>query len=232
MYTTLGRVNVLMLKRKKEVAYDWIKERLLQSADVDVSRFSENALSSELNMSRTPIREALLQLQAEGFVEILPNRGIVIPDVSVREVNETFALRMALEEFVVREIAGNVQAEWLKQVDDNLELQKAAVIRSDVPEYLVHDKAFHDLFLDRYSNSLINNVARRIRERFFSVGMNVLRSKGSVERSFQEHCAIVEGLRLGDPERTAAAMHQHLLTGKRNVLFWQEHADDGMSRRF
>ena len=150
LYTTLGRVNVLMLKRKKEVAYDWIKERLLQSADVDVSRFSENALSSELNMSRTPIREALLQLQAEGFVEILPNRGIVIPDVSVREVNETFALRMALEEFVVREIAGNVQAEWLKQVDDNLELQKAVVIRSDVPEYLVHDKAFHDLFLHRY----------------------------------------------------------------------------------
>ena len=216
-------MKVFMIKRKKELAYEWIKERLLQNPGIDISRLSENSLSVELNMSRTPIREALLQLQAEGFIDILPNRGIVIPDVSIREVNETFALRMALEEFVVREIARTLSAEWMDRIDRNLEFQKGAMARSDVTEYLVHDRTFHDLFLDRYANSLINNVARRIRERFFSVGLNVLRCSGSVRRSFQEHCAIADALRRGDPDRAAAAMHQHLLTGKANILFWQEH---------
>ena len=93
-----------MREKKKDQAYESIRTLVLQRGASDSFVISENSLAAELNMSRTPIREALQRLQMEGFIEIHPHRGIVIPEVSVIEVNETFALRMAIEEFVIKEI--------------------------------------------------------------------------------------------------------------------------------
>jgi len=171
-----------------------------------------------MRMSRTPIREALQRLQMEGFIEIHPNRGVVIPEVSVVEVNETFALRMAVEEFVIREMTPQMTPENIGEMDLYLSRQKEAMERNDVLEYLRHDKDFHDLFFRLYANSLIFNTIQRVLDRFYSMGTNVLRRPGSVQRSFAEHCAVADAVRNGDGEKAASAMHAHLITGKNNVL--------------
>lgn len=207
-----------MRKKKKDQAYEEIRKLILQRRSTDRFSLSENSLAAEMRMSRTPIREALQRLQTEGFIEIHPNRGVVIPEVSVVEVNETFALRMAVEEFVVREMTPQMTPENIGEMDLYLARQKEAMDRNDVLEYLRHDKDFHDLFFRLYANSLIFNTIQRVLDRFYSMGTNVLRRPGSVQRSFAEHCAIADAVRNGDGAKAAAAMHAHLITGKNNVL--------------
>lgn len=205
-------------EKKKDRAYAAIRTRVLQRSPSDSFVISENSLAVELNMSRTPIREALQRLQMEGFIEIHPQRGIVIPEVSVIEVNETFALRMAIEEFVIKEVIPFMTEQRMAEMDRNLALQREAVNKGDVPEYLRHDKEFHDHFLRIYSNALIFKTAQRVRDRFISMGANVLREPGSVERSFAEHCSIADAVRRGDRGAAAEAMHRHLVTGRSNIL--------------
>jgi len=205
-------------EKKKDQAYETIRTLVLQRRSSDSFVISENSLAAELNMSRTPIREALQRLQMEGFIEIHPHRGIVIPEVSVIEVNETFALRMAIEEFVIKEIIPFMTEQRTAEMDRNLALQKEAVDKGDVSEYLRHDKEFHDHFLRIYSNALIFKTVQRVRDRFISMGANVLREPGSVQRSFAEHCAISNAVRRGDRGGAADAMHRHLITGRNNVL--------------
>ena len=207
-----------MRKKKKDQAYEEIRKLVLQRRSTDRFSFSENSLAAEMRMSRTPIREALQRLQMEGFIEIHPNRGVVIPEVSVVEVNETFALRMAVEEFVIREMTPQMTPENIGEMDLYLSRQKEAMERNDVLEYLRHDKGFHDLFFRLYANSLIFNTIQRVLDRFYSMGTNVLRRPGSVQRSFAEHCAVADAVRNNDGEKAAAAMHAHLITGKNNVL--------------
>jgi len=205
-------------KKKKDQAYEEIRKLILQRRSTDRFSLSENSLAAEMRMSRTPIREALQRLQMEGFIEIHPNRGVVIPEVSVVEVNETFALRMAVEEFVIREMTPQMTPENIGEMDLFLARQKEAMDRNDVLEYLRHDKDFHDLFFRLYANSLIFNTIQRVLDRFYSMGTNVLRRPGSVQRSFAEHCAVADAVRNNDGEKAAAAMHAHLITGKNNVL--------------
>lgn len=207
-----------MRKRKKDQAYEEIRKIILRRRPAGDLILSENALAAELGMSRTPVREALQRLQMEGFVEIHPNRGVVVPSVSVREVNETFALRMAVEEFVLREMASRMSEDNLKEMDLYLSRQKAALEKNDVLEYLEHDKDFHEMFFRLYDNSLILSTIQRILDRFYSMGARVLSLSGSVEISFAEHNAIADAMRAGDGEQAAAAMHVHLTSGKNNVL--------------
>jgi DNA-binding GntR family transcriptional regulator len=214
----LQRSLIVHNKKKKDQAYEQIRKLILQRRSTERFALSENSLAAELKMSRTPIREALQRLQTEGFIEIHPNRGVVIPEVSVVEVNETFALRMAVEEFVIREVAPFMTPGQIQEMDTYLLRQKEAMERSDVLEYLRHDKDFHDLFFRLYSNTLIFNTIQRVLDRFYSMGTNVLRKPGSVQRSFEEHCMIADAVRKGDGNGAAAAMHVHLLTGKNNVL--------------
>ncbi len=207
-----------MRMKKSDHAYYEIRKRILKGGPAEYSGISESSLAAELHMSRTPVREALQQLQAEGFIEIRPNRGIVVPEVSIVEVNETFAFRMAIEEFVIREIASSITRDNLDTLDRLLALQEETVDREDMLDYLRYDKPFHEYFLRIYSNSMIFNTMQRVLDRFLFMGTNVLKGPGSVLRSYQQHCAVVDGLRRRDGEAAAAAMRLHMETGRNNVL--------------
>lgn len=204
--------------KKKDIAYEEINKLILDKEYMKSYDISENSLAEKLNMSRTPIREALQRLQMEGFIEIFPNRGIVLRDVTLLEANEIFDLRMAIEEFVIKNVFPLLTDEHFKEIDRNLSYQKLAMEKDDVAEYLNYDRDFHDYFLHVYSNSLIISTSKRVQDRFFSVGVNVLKGPGTVERSFRQHCDIVDALRKNDPVMAAEAMHLHMLTGKKNLM--------------
>ncbi|WP_024821617.1 MULTISPECIES: GntR family transcriptional regulator [Aminobacterium] len=205
-------------QRKKDVAYEKIRKLLLDKEYIQNHDISENSLAKMLHMSRTPIREALQRLQMEGYIEIFPNRGIVLRDITLLEANEILDLRMAIEEFVIRNVLPFLKKDHFQEIDRNLTLQKEAMDRNNVAEYLVYDRAFHDYFISVYANSLIISTSQRVQDRFFSVGVNVLKGPGTVERSYQQHCDIVQALRNNNGDAAAEAMHIHMVTGKKNLL--------------
>ena len=207
-----------MRMRKKDMAYKAIKKMVLSKELNEGHYISENSLAQKLDMSRTPVREALLRLQAEGFISIVPNRGAVINSVSVVEAKEIYDLRMAIEEFVLRNISDRLTADHLKELKNLLSEQESACKEGNIEKYLFSDSKFHDFFLELYSNKIILDAVRQVRQRFLAIGVNVLTTQNDMAISLGHHKKLLTSLEKGDIEEAAQSLHDHLNFGKTNLL--------------
>ena len=113
---------------KKDLAYEEIKRLILDGKLSGDMPISENVLANMLGISRTPVREALRRLEMDGFVRVIPNQGVVIREVSISEVKEIYDMRIALEEFVVRELADGLSDEDFRNLEAILKKQERAFL--------------------------------------------------------------------------------------------------------
>lgn len=205
-------------KTKTVSAYEEIKRLILDgglSGDIPIS---ENVLAQRLGVSRTPIRDALRRLELDGFVRIIPNQGVVIREVSINEVKEIYDLRIALEEFVVKELAGLLSGEDFSDLKDILKKQEDACERRDAVIFHEEDRKFHDYFTKAYGNAMITDFIIKLRDRIEGINVNMLRQPGNMRLFYDEHQKIFEALRRGDGEGAAKAMDEHLKGGKARLL--------------
>nr|WP_321500861.1 GntR family transcriptional regulator [uncultured Dethiosulfovibrio sp.] len=207
-----------MRSRKKDQAYQAIKRMILSKEITEDHCLSENSLAQMLDMSRTPVREALLKLQSEGFVTVIPNRGAVINTVSVVEAREIYDMRMAIEEFVVRNLADKLTEDHFRTLDRLIAEQERACAAGDLDGYLKADSRFHDFFLQLYGNRAILEAILQVRQRFHTVGVSVLTTQKDIETSLDYHKEIVQALKDEDVERAVRTTHDHLKFGKTNLL--------------
>lgn len=207
-----------MRPRKKDQAYQIIKKMILSKELAGRDYISENNLAQKLDMSRTPVREALLRLQSEGFVSVVPNRGAMINEVSVIEAREIYDMRMAIEEFVVRNVADRLSPEHFEKLDRLLEDQERACKKGDLDGYLHADSEFHDFFLNLYGNKTILEAIIQVRQRFYTVGVSVLTTQKDIEASLEYHREIVRALKEKDTEAAVRVTHDHLKFGKANLI--------------
>ena len=202
---------------KKELAYKKIKEMFLEQRFLPGTMLSENEIANVLVMSRTPVREALQLLQNEGFVTVCPKQGVRFQGISNSALREILELRAAVEGYVMAACLP-LSPQRMAEVEAIIELQRPCCFSGGVGEYLVHDAAFHNYFVELYGNSLISAVVRSIAERFRSVGLKVLRDAESVRLSFQGHLAIMEAVRAADVRAALTAVYAHINFGKSRLI--------------
>jgi DNA-binding GntR family transcriptional regulator len=170
-------------------------------------------------MSKTPIRVALQQLEAEGLVTVSPQQGILVRELSAREINELFEFRAAVEPFVARRLAGRLSPEQAKRLKDNVTAQRAAAARGDVAAITDLDVQFHLLLAELLDNREILHPLRRAMTRLYREIVRISRrAEGRLQASVREHAAIVESVLGADAERAAARMEEHLRFGRQFLL--------------
>lgn len=166
-----------MGESKRDVAYREIKALILQSREKkEAICLSENFLVKKLKMSRTPIREALQRLQVEGLIKIIPQKGIVVQDILMEEVREIYDIRIALEEFVVKEIASFIEDEDIFKLEALLEEQAACLNPPDPTKFHKADREFHAYLLQLYGNSMIKEFMNNLRDRIYLANISLLKS--------------------------------------------------------
>ena len=203
----------------KDQAYENLKRLILEEVFSPGTCLSERQLAARLDMSKTPIRSALARLEAEGFVALPPQQGIVVREPSPREVVDLFDIRIALETFVVQSIAGRLNPEQIGQLRANLELQAQAAQAGDVVEYTRLDADFHLLLCKLFANREILQVMRGGWDKLYRVVLGLLRT--DAERlmiSYGEHEGIVEAMETGQGAQAVARVSEHLEYGKRFLV--------------
>jgi DNA-binding GntR family transcriptional regulator len=203
---------------KKELAYTKIKSMILEGSLEERADLSENIFARKLNMSRTPVREALQRLQMEGFIKIFPNKGIVVQDISMEDVREIYDLRIALEEFVVREVAPLFSDTDIEVLNDIMEEQVACLDPVDPAHFLKTDRAFHEFIFHIYGNSMIIEFMKNLRERIYLSNFSMLQSPDNMRCFYEEHVKILNSLSARDGEGAARNMDQHLKGGKMRLM--------------
>jgi DNA-binding GntR family transcriptional regulator len=203
----------------KEQAYAEIKRGILGGAFPSGSFVAERRLAAGLGMSKTPVRAALERLEAEGFVTISPQQGIIIRDLTVHEIADHYEIRVALETYVVRSAAGRLTPEQGERLQANLRAQEASRDANDVLRTVALDAEFHTLFCEFLGNREILRVMSQLREKIQRVITKVFQiNVRRLANSYEEHRGIADAVLRGDAPLAARLMEEHLEYGKQDLL--------------
>ncbi|MCI6568529.1 GntR family transcriptional regulator [Dysosmobacter sp. HCP28S3_G4] len=192
---------------KKSQAYEYLKHAIIVDEIPPGSPLVELELSESLQMSRTPIREAMRQLETEGLVTTYPARGSFVTVLTPDDVQEIYELRLALELWALERSIARITDEEL----DALQAAFEEGYRTGAWETLHNaDRGLHDLITEKAWSrrllmllSLLNTQAERIR-------YQSARSLGRDDLSYREHLHIIQCIRERDLEKSRAALRTHL----------------------
>jgi DNA-binding GntR family transcriptional regulator len=200
-------------------AYDALKGSLQSGKYPPGTFLSERQLARVLGMSKTPLKSALVRLEAEGFLRISPQQGIVVREPSVQEIVELFDLREAIETYVVRRVAGRLTADQSSRLKENVRLQMRAVKDERVEDATRLDTEFHALVCGFLGNRELSQTLARMREKLhLHILGNLSRRPERMADSAREHAGIAEALLKGRGEQAAELVRQHLTYGRQFVL--------------
>ena len=210
-------------KSLQDKAYEYLKAQIMDGAFEKGKIYSLAAITASLNMSRTPVRDALLSLSQENLVDVLPSRGFQLHEVTRREIIELYQLRCAIEGYCAAFLASCYAADSsrseIAMLDKNLKLQEKAVYdHQSADEYYILDMEFHNIIISSTKNKHFYHIIKNNRVRSSDFSLVSLRKEGVIERALKEHKAIYEALCTGDPVLSQEKMILHLDTPLQNNL--------------
>lgn len=204
----------------KTLAYNAIREKIVSCEYVPGTFINEELLTSELNLSRTPVRDALGRLEQEGLVEIKPKRGIVVKPLTVNDINMIFEVRNIYEPYILLNYGPLIPADRLRAFHDIFLKRDPENEYFKVNDYFYElDTRFHDLIVDSCPNSYIRQNYSLIKtqdERFRHMTGNV--DDGRLEDTFKEHLAIIRPCLQNDWKTAAEKMACHLEQSKNSMF--------------
>lgn len=199
----------------KSRAYGELKRRIIAGELSTGEVLSESRLAASLSMSKTPVRVALDRLELEGLVRVLPQRGILVRDLTDEEVADQFQLRLALEGFALRSVSGQLSRDEIAAVRHSLRLQQEAAEQGDVARTVELDTEFHMLFCEILGNQEIVRVLGLLRDRINLVKRRVFQRSDPrrLQESLEEHRGIANAVIDGQPELAVKRLENHLAYG-------------------
>jgi DNA-binding GntR family transcriptional regulator len=193
----------------QQEAYVYLQDLIVSGALPGGTRLKPELIAAELGVSRMPVREAIRQLDAEGYVTIRPNRGAVVTARGREEVIELFEIRAALESLALRLAAARVDGETLADLE--IELRRLRNVATDSASWLERHDEFHDRLCRAANRPQLEAECRRYR---FAVRPYVrlyLKTGRTFEQPGFGHEALIEALRTGDGEHAEAAARAHIM---------------------
>lgn len=195
----------------KDTAYQKLKESILSGQFPPGSFLAERQLTGLLGMSKTPIRAALEHLESEGLVSVSPQQGIVVRDISPREIYDVFDIRYALEPHVARALGARHCSEDIAKLREHLAVQEVVYAQNKVLDATRLDREFHMMLCELHGNREIIKVMDQVWDKLFREVVRILGQKqGRMQASITEHRAIVEAISSGNGDAAQAKMLDHI----------------------
>ena len=202
----------------KDSAYRTIKDQLV-SGQLDHDKiYSAQHFAGMLGVSRTPIREAMLQLAGEGFLVCLEARGFKIKQFSEREIRDVFETRRMIETFVAKQLLEKLTPEDIRQLKENLRVMAEHAQRGSAHGFMEADKAFHLSLVRCTGNQMLASIMETIRNHIALFGLKALAHEGRFAEVMREHRNIIKALELKDRKRALHAINYHLTATERCLL--------------
>jgi DNA-binding GntR family transcriptional regulator len=196
----------------RDRAYHYLRGTVLSDPAVSGTFINEQVVATEVGISRTPVREALLMLAAEDLVQLVPHRGAFVAPLPGREIAELMQARGVIECWAASTSLA-ADAAPVEAMTSVLEQQRAIVAQGDAKAFIELDSQFHALLVAAGGNSVLGRLYENLRSKHVLLGVVALqRSATRRQDVLAEHQAIVDGLAGGDPAVAEKAILSHLGT--------------------
>ncbi|SNS18720.1 DNA-binding transcriptional regulator, GntR family [Anaerovirgula multivorans] len=203
----------------KEKAYNLIKEQIIKCELMPGSDISEIQIAQELGISRTPVREALLRLNQEKFVTIYPRKGIIVSEITVKDIHEVFQIRELIEPAMAKIACKNMSKEYLLQLKKKFEDIEFNLSNPSAMEYFDLDIEFHKYIIQCGNNNHLIKFTNRIFDLDYRIRvMSTLEIDDVEKRSRPEHFAIIDALIAKDGEKIQETIREHIVNAREAAL--------------
>lgn len=194
---------------RKQAAYEYIKKKILSCMYEPGVVMNEQTLCDELELSRTPVRDALSRLEQEGLVNIMPKKGFMVTALKLGDINHIYEVRLLLEPYALRRYGRRLDREELVRLRELMEKQVA--VESSVSGQYDLDDSFHDFIMRAVNNRYLMDTYENIKD--LNLRVRVLsgsRVENRLSDTFREHVEIIDACLREDWEGAAQAMTKHL----------------------
>lgn len=201
--------------RKK--VYHYLRERILNGKIAPNERLVETKIAKEIGTSRTPIREALHNLEAEKLVKSIPRVGYVVESMNAEDLEQICELREVIEELALRRALEKAHKKLVNGLARNMARQEEEVARGNVGAYIELDTQFHELIARLSGSARILELVQALRRHMLRYGLQANRYIDTVMRSMDGHRRIFEAIKKGDADAAVQAVREHLGTAIKDI---------------
>lgn len=215
--------------RLSETVGDRIREAIVSGALRPGARIIEADIAAGLHVSKSPVREALRDLEREGLVEVHPRRGCYVRVITIQDAREIRELRVLLETFAVRSALGASSPDWIDDLRASVRRLRAAGDRTELNrEHL----AFHDVVLARKGNRRVVEILHGLRSQLETLLAFIDLLYDGPEAVADDHQRLVDALADGGDDVVTAAVDAHIReAGERLEAIWESAGDPPRVRR-
>ncbi len=215
MTGTLASTRATRLVR--DGVYERLRGAILSCALRPGAEIHEQALASRYKVSKSPIRDALLRLQEQHLVEVLPRKGYRVRPISVSDAAELYEMRELLERACVARAIDNATDESLRALDAFRTVARGIAL----PEWIAYNRRFHITIAASCGSNRLARATIDVIEQFDRltyVGVTSSGKSGGLQRFVDEHCAIIDAIRRRDRRQAQALVSDHVDSSRRRTL--------------
>lgn len=204
----------------KNQVYGQLKNAILTHRLQPGERITEASIAQQMNVSHTPVREALRDLSKEGLIEIVPNKGSYVASLSAEDIEEVYILRSALEQLALRVSRDKLDDTRIKEIEKIAVKCRKAVQSNNLREYNEYDSLFHLALVRLAENNRLEQFYSNLKGQIQLIMVASIRDPDHLNphQMTPDHFAIVEGLKEGDIESASATIERHVQKAMKDAL--------------
>jgi DNA-binding GntR family transcriptional regulator len=202
-------------------AYRKLKDAIRENEFPPGYQGSEQEIASRLGMSRTPVHEAVIRLQEEGLVRVLPRRGVVVRAISADDMREIYGVIIALEAAAAELLAEGAPQQRLstaRELEATNKAMENALKKDDLTAWARADESFHKLLIEHSGNQRLLRMYHTIMDQSHRARMITLRIRPRPEGSVKEHRAIADAIKRGNPSEARELAKQHRVRARDQLV--------------
>ncbi|WP_432406131.1 GntR family transcriptional regulator [Wukongibacter sp. M2B1] len=204
-------------KSLTSMIFEKIREDIMMGKYVSGEKIVEAKLAEEFGVSRTPVREALKQLELDGLVDNIPNRGVMVKGISKQDIDDIFAIRIAIEGIAVKWAIERMDDGDLEKLKEIFELMEFYTFKKDLDKIAELNTKFHEFIYNATKSRYLEHVLKDFQFFMKTTRYKSLRSPGRLDSALNEHREVLEAFIQKDIDRAVKAILRHVNNSRENT---------------
>ena len=195
-----------------------LREDILSGKYKEGDELKEVAIGEELGVSRTPVREAFRQLELEGLIQIIPNKGAYVTGITQKDVKDIYMIRSLLEGLCARWACEHITDEQMEEMEENIYLSKFHAQKGHLEQLAALDNRFQEILYEACNSKMLEHQLRDFHEYVLRVRKKTLSNVNRGPKSNEEHEQIMMAIKAKDADKAEKLANMHMINAYENMV--------------
>ena len=195
-----------------------LRDDILSGRYDEHEELKEMVIGEEMGVSRTPVREAFRQLELEGLIQIIPNKGAYVTGITENDVKDIYMIRSLLEGLCARWATEHITQEQMNEMEENVYLAEFHAQKGHLEQLAELDNRFHDILYEACNSKILEHQLKDFHQYVLRVRKKTLANVNRGPKSNEEHRMIMEAIRDKNADLAQELAHQHMINAYENMV--------------